>query len=157
VAGAERDIRDWHQACQLVLAACVKALQDPGLSRTDIGVALDRIDRELFRLRDTGSGAARALRSRDAGLRARLSRVSEAVVELRNETARFLIRAQGPTPSYLQKQEAATGQSEAYRRAWQEVGQAALGRSSEIERDLRQLWVDLETFLAQLTQSSERD
>jgi hypothetical protein len=153
-AEVESDIRAWHEACLVVLAACIKALQDPKLPRSDIGVTLDGVDRTLFCLRDSSSGARHALRRRDAGLGDRIGRVSEAIVELRNETARFLIRAQGPTPRFLQKQETAPGQAEAYQRALQDVGRAALGRSSEIERDLGQLWADLQPLLIRLGGSS---
>jgi hypothetical protein len=153
-AEAERDIRSWHEACQIVLAACIKALRDPSVSQNDIGVTLDRVDRELFRLRDAGSGARRVLRRRDAKLGGRVSRVSEAIVDLRNDTARFLIRAQGPTPSFLQKDEIGASQPEAYRRAMQGVGRDALGRSGEIERELRQLWDDLQPLLAQLASTA---
>jgi hypothetical protein len=153
-ADAERDIRDWHQACLVVVAGCVKGLRDPQLPRADIGVTLDNVDRALFRVRDAGSGAQQALRRRAPELRARIRRSTEAIVELRNETARFLIRAQGPTPPFLQKQETTTGQPEAYRRALQDVGHAASARSLAIERDLDQLWADLQPMLTQPTDPS---
>ena len=153
-ADAERDIRDWHEACLVVVAGCAKGLRDPQLPRADIGVTLDNVDRAFFRVRDAGSGAQQALRRRAPELRTRIRRCTEALVELRNETARFLIRAQGPTPPYLQKQETATGQPEAYRRALQDVGQGALARSLAVERDLDQLWADLQPMLTQPTEPS---
>jgi hypothetical protein len=153
-ADAERDLRDWHEACLVVVAGCLRGLRDPRLPRSDIGVTLDNVDRALFRVRDAGSGAQQALRRRAPELRARIRRSTEAIVELRNETARFLIRAQGPTPPFLQKQETAAGQPEAYQRALQDVGQAALARSLAIERDLDQLWADLQPMLTQPTDPS---
>jgi hypothetical protein len=153
-AEAEKDIRGWHEACLFVVAGCLRGLRDPQLPRSDIGVTLDNVDRALFRVRDAGSGAQQALRRRAPELRARIRRSTEAVVELRNETASFLIRAQGSTPPYLQKQGTAAGQPEAYRRAVQEVGRAALVRSQAVERDLEQLWADLQPLLAQLAEPS---
>jgi hypothetical protein len=153
-AQAEYEIRSWYDACQVVLQACAKALQDPELPRGDIGVTLDRIDRSLFRLRDTRSGARQALRRRDSELGARVGRVSEAIVELRNDTARFLIHAQGPTPSFLQKDDATSAQPGAHRQALHDTGRGALARSLTIERDLRHLWDDLQPVLAQLASSA---
>jgi hypothetical protein len=148
-AEAERDIRGWHEACLAVVASCAKGLRDPQLPRADIGVTLDDVDRALFRVRDAGFGAQKALRKRAPELGVRIRVSTEAIVGLRNETARFLIRAQGPTPPFLQKQGAAPGQPEAYRRAMQDVGQTALAHSLSVERDLDQLWADLQPLLRQ--------
>jgi hypothetical protein len=155
-ADAERDIRGWHEACLFVVASCLRGLREPQLPRADIGVTLDNVDRALFRLRDAGSGTQQALRRRDPELGVRVRHTTEAIVELRNETARFLIRAQGPTPHFLQKQETATGQPEAYQRAMQEVGQTALAHSLAIKRDLDRLWGDLQPMLTQPAEPSMR-
>jgi hypothetical protein len=149
-ADAGKDIREWHEACLVVVAGCVGGLRDPQLPRSDIGVTLDKVDRAIFRVRDAGSGAQQALKRRDPELGARIRRITQAMVELRNETASFLIRAQGPTPSYLQKQSVPTGQPEAYQRAVLEVGRAALVRSRAVQSNLDQLWADLQPLLAQL-------
>jgi hypothetical protein len=106
-------------------------------------MSLYHVDRALFRLRDTSSGAQKALRRRDAELGARIRRATEAIVELRNETAHFLIRAQGSTPPFLQKQDAASHQPEVYQRAMQDVGGAALARATAVEGDVCQLRADL--------------
>jgi hypothetical protein len=153
-AEAERDIRGWHEACLSVVASCLRGLRDPSLPRSDIGVALDGVDKALFRLRDAGFGAQKALRQRAPELGARIRRSTEGIVELRNETARFLIRAQGPTPHFLQKQGPPLGQPEAYQRAMQDVGQAALAHCLAIERDVDQLWGDLQPMLTQPAEPS---
>ncbi len=155
-AEAESDIRGWHEACEVVLGTSIQALQDPKLARGDIGVALDRIDRALFRLRDTGAGAQHALRRRDPGLAERMRLLSEAIVVLRNDTVRFMIRAQGATPPFMQEEGGLPRQAEAYQRAMQDVGLAARQRSAGIERDLRQLWADLQPTLTRLAGSSTR-
>jgi hypothetical protein len=149
-AEAERDLRGWHDACEVVLATAMGALQDPMVPRGDIGVSLDRIDRALFRLRDCGSGAQNALRRRDPKLGERVRMLSEEIVSLRNDTVRFLIRAQGPTPSFMQGEGGPSRQPQAYQQAMLDFGQAARRRSAVIERDLRQLRADLEPTLAEL-------
>jgi hypothetical protein len=149
-AEAEGDIRGWYEACEVVLVTSIQALQDPALPRGDIGVSLDRIDRALFRLRDAGAGAQRALRRRDPGLCERMRSLSEAMVELRNDTVRFLIHAQGATPPFMQGEGATPRQAEAYQQAMRDVGYSARQRSAGIERDLRGVWADLQPALAQL-------
>lgn len=150
---AETDIRDWREACLVVLTGCLAGLRDVQLPRSEIGVTLDRVDRALFRVRDCGAGAESALKRHDPTLSARVRRFTQEVVKLRNETASFLIRAQGPTPSYLAKERVAAGQPEAYRRAVQEVGQAALAHAMALERDLDCLWADLGPALRRFGQA----
>ena len=149
-AKAERDLQDWYEACQVVLKTSIQALQDPQAPRGDIGVPLDRIDRALFRLRDSGSGAQSGLRQRDPELGVRMRLLSEAIVDLRNDAVRFLIRAQGATPPFLAGEVDRSRQAEAYQRAMRDVGQAALLDSGVIERDLRRLWADLQPTLLRL-------
>lgn len=140
----------------MVLGTSIQALQDPKIARDDIGVSLDRIDRALFRLRDTGAGAQHALRRRDPRLGERMRLLSEAIVVLRNDTVRFLIRAQGATPPFMQGEGGASRQAQAYQRAMQDVGLVARQRSAGIERDLRQLWADLQPTLSHLAGRSTR-
>ena len=147
-ADAERDVRSWHEACRTALDGCLQGLRDPSLPQAEIGVTLDRVDRALFQVRDAGSGAQQALRRRAPDLGGRIRRSTEAIVELRNETARFLIRAQGPTPAFLQRGESPAGHPEAYLRAVHDVGQAARARGLAIQRDLDELWSELQAVLA---------
>ncbi len=86
------------------------------------------------------------------GERVRL--LSEAIVNLRNDTVRFLIRAQGPTPSFMQGEGGTSRQAQAYQQAMLDFGQAARQRSTVIERDLRQLRADFEQILAELAGQS---
>jgi hypothetical protein len=153
---AESDIRGWHEACEVVLGTSIQALKDPKLAREDIGVALDRIDRALFRLRDHGAGAQQALRRRDPGLAKRMRLLSESIVVLRNETVRFMIRAQGAAPPFMQKEVGPSRQAEAYQRAMQDVGLSARQRSAAIERELRQLWAELQPTLTHLARQAAR-
>ena len=155
-AEAEADLRGWDSACDQVLQACNQALRDPQLPRGDIGVVLDRVDRTLFRLRDTGSGAEGALRRRNPELGRRVRRVSEAIVELRNETVQFLIRAQGPNPAFLGAQTDPAQNAESYQRARQDVGLAAVQHAAAVERDLRQVWADLQPVLLEIARSAGR-
>jgi tRNA U54 and U55 pseudouridine synthase Pus10 len=155
-AEAEGDIRRWHTACEDVIQTCIQALRDPQLPRGDIGVTLDRVDRTLFRLRDAGSGAEGALRRRNRELGRRIRQVSEAIVELRNQTVQFLIRAQGPNPAFLGVQTDPARIAESYQRAKQDVGQAAGQHAAALERDLRQLWTDLQPILLEMARSVGR-
>ena len=149
-AEAEGDLRDWYAACDETLQACLRSLGDAQLPRGEIGVVLDRIDRTLFRLRDTGSGAQGYLRGTSPELGRRLRQVSEGLVELRNETVRYLIRAQGSTPSYLARGSGADGARDSFEQAQAEIGRPARQRALDLERDLRQVWADLQPILLDL-------
>ena len=154
-AGAEKELREWHDACQLVVAGCLAGLRDPQVPRSDIGVTLDQVDRAIFRMRDAGVGAQHALRG-EPELRRRVRQSIQAIIELRNETARFLIRAQGPTPPFLTKPQAYAGQAEAHQRALQDVGQPALRHAQAVERGLEALWGDLKPLLSRLADEARQ-
>ena len=147
---AEADLRGWHAACDETLQACLQALGDAQLPRGEIGVVLDRIDRTLFRLRDTGSGAEGYLRGISPELGLRLRKISEGIIELRNETVRYLIRAQGPTPSYLGVGSEPERSRDSYEQARAEIGRPAAHRAAGLEQDLRQAWSDLQPLLLAL-------
>ena len=154
-AEAEADLRGWHAACDETLQACLGSLADSQLPRGEIGVVLDRIDRTLFRLRDSGSGAQSYLRGTSPDLGRRLRQTSEGIVQLRNETARYLIRAQGPTPSYLGGGRQPEGSREGYERALAEIGRPARQRALGLERELRQVWTELQPLLADLARAGQ--
>lgn len=153
-AEAEDDLRGWHAACDEVLQACLQSLGDARLPQGEIGVVLDRIDRTLFRLRDTGSAAEGTLRSASPELGRRLRRISEGVVEVRNETVRYLIRAQGSTPAYLRSAGGEDRLLDGFERAQAETGWPARQRALAVERDLRQVWADLQPVLLDLARRS---
>ena len=152
-AEAETDLLGWHAACDETLQACLQALGDSELPRGEIGVVLDRIDRTLFRLRDSGSGAEGYLRGKSPDLGRRLRQISEDIVQLRNETVRYLIRAQGPTPSFLgggSQPDLAQG---GYERALAEIGRPARQRALGLERELGQVWIGLQPLLGDLARA----
>ena len=152
-AEAEGELRGWHAACDETLQACLTSLGDARLPRGEIGVVLDRIDRTLFRLRDTGSAAEGYLRGTSPELGRRLRQVSESAVELRNETVRYLIRAQGPTPAYLRTGREPDRVPERSELPLAQIGRSARQRALALERDLRQLWADLQPVLLELART----
>ena len=146
-------MRGWHAACDETLQACLHSLGDAQLPRGEIGVVLDRIDRTLFRLRDTGSGAEGYLRGTSPDLGRRLRQISEDMILLRNETVRYLIRAQGPTPSFLGGGSQPDRAQDSYERALAEIGRPARQRGLGLERELSQVWTDLQPLLADLAEA----
>jgi hypothetical protein len=149
-AEAEADLRGWHDACDETLQACLRSLGDAQLPRGEIGVVLDRIDRTLFRLRNHGSGAEGCLRGKLPDLGRRVRQISEDIVQLRNETVRYLIRAQGPTPSFLGGGSQPDRAQDSYERALAEIGRPARQRALGLERELSRAWTDLQPLLADL-------
>lgn len=152
-AEAAADLVGWHDACEETLQTCLHCLGDAQLPRGEIGVDLDRIDRTLFRLRDAGSGAEGYLRGTSPDLGRRLRQISEDIVQLRNETARYLIRAQGPTPSFLGGGRQPERAQDSYERALAEIGRPARQRALDLERELNRAWADLQPVLAELAEA----
>lgn len=136
----------WYHACAQVTELIDGALHSENALAQDIGVILDRTDRLLFGLRDTTMDAQRALRKYDPALAHRLQQTSNQIYALRNEVARFLIRAQGPGfPSAGQTR--ADNRDQYYSQAMTEVGFHARQMKGELDKELASLWADLQRWL----------
>jgi hypothetical protein len=138
----------WYHACSQVADLAETALQDEEAVAQDIGVILDKTDRVLFSLRDTTIDASRALRRYDPNLADRLQKVSNGIYALRNEVARFLIRAQGPGFP-LAGGINSTDHKLHYSQAMMEIGFQARQMKRDLDIELTSLWADLQIWLKQ--------
>ncbi len=91
-------VQIWYATSQSVCEICGEALHDLALIQADIGTVLDKADRKLFQYRNDASDAQREVRRYNPQLANQIGEVTQQVYELRNLTAKFLIRAQGPSP-----------------------------------------------------------
>ncbi len=82
-----------------------------------------------------------------------MRQISEDIVQLRNETVRYLIRAQGPTPSFLGGGSQPELAQESTERALAEIGRPARQRALGLERELSRAWIDLQPLLADLARA----
>lgn len=139
----------WHAVCVQVIEICGQVLHDETVQQGDIGISLDKADRLLFQLRNQASEAGRLLRSLAPALAPRLNLTTNRVFELRNDTARFLIRCQGPDPTAAGGQLDGVARRVYYDRAMQEVGIKARRLHTEVERDLHATWDDLQGWIAE--------
>lgn len=140
------DVTAWYHACSQVASLTEAALQEKEAVTQDIGIILDRTDRLLFSLRDTTIDASRAVRKYDPSLAHRLQKVSNEMYALRNEVARFLIRAQGPGfPSAGQMDEA--DHDLYYSQAMKEIGFHARQMKKALDIELASLWADLQMWI----------
>ncbi len=136
----------WYNTCLRVSEICGEALQDTDLVQGDIGVVLDKADRMLFQFRNDAGDVRRAVRRYDQQLALRVETMTRQVFELRNATAKFLIRAQGPSP--FAKGGTDRGASEIYyHRALEESGYQARKIKTELDKDIQLLWADLEKLM----------
>lgn len=141
-------VTTWYHACSQVTDLMEAALQDDRAATRDIGVILDKTDRLLFGLRDTTDDAGRALRRYDATLARRLRQTSNGIYALRNEMARFLIRAQGPgfpSAGLMSTQDLEPH----YSRAMIEVGIQTRQMKAKLDAELTSLWSDLQRWISQ--------
>jgi hypothetical protein len=140
------NVHGWYQICDQVTGICGQVLHDESVRQRDIGVPLDKTDRMLFALRNYNSEARRLLHRQDPALARRLDETSSQVFNLRNETARFLIRLQGPG-SLLGGQSDDSTSLGYYNRALQDVGFNARRLHSELEGELIALWTALQSSI----------
>ncbi len=139
----------WHQTCLRVSEICGDALHDVELIERDIGAVLDKADRMLFQFRNDAGDVRRSVRRYNEQLATRVEAVTRQVFELRNATAKFLIRAQGPTPFARGGMESDVSQLY-YHRALEEAGFTARRLKSELDKDIELLWSELEQLMRQV-------
>lgn len=144
---AER-LQAWLQASRSIHRQCGASIDDRLAGEGDIGRSLDRIDRELHLLKDTASALATPLRRRDPELARQAGEITESLYRLRNQTASYLIRAQGPAPAFLTNPRAGEGlQGEHRRKAFEQVGAEARQLALRTGEQLTLLERQAEPFL----------
>ena len=134
---AAADLQDWLTSIEAIVVICTGSLRDRVVA-SDIGVTLDRVDRELMRFRNHAAEVRRPLQRHSPPLASRVAQATDQVFHLRNLTCAFLLRWQ----SAGQIDPAAARALDA-RREMEE----ALLRASETARSLR---ADLATFSPQI-------
>lgn len=140
----------WHKTCSSIAGMYIDALNDENPDQPDIGVVLDKTDRMLFAVRDHLSALRPALNRRDRALSKRVNKASERLYEVRNMTAKFLIRAQGHTPHYLREKEmSADAQQAFYYKAMHEVGFEARQAAIELRDELKSIWTVLHVMVTE--------
>jgi len=141
-------VHAWYATSLSVCEICGKALMDQALVQQDIGTVLDKADRKLFQYRNDASDAQRAVRRHDIELANRITQITQQVYELRNLTAKFLIRAQGPSPFISLRTETKSPQIY-YDRALDEVGLPARELNANLDDNIQSVWIRLEKLIRQ--------
>ena len=86
-------LQDWLTSIESVVAICSSSLREKGIP-SDIGVTLDRVDRELMRFRNHAAEVRRPLRQHSRALASRVAQTTDQAFHLRNLTCAFLLRWQ---------------------------------------------------------------
>lgn len=143
----DMSVRIWFENCNIISEICGEALFDADSGITDIGLLMDQVDRNLFALRDNASDMSKAVRRYDLELARRADWVTQLVFKLRNQTARFLIRSQGPVPY----ENEGSGQDEFrsiyYFRALREAGFTARDIKKKLDNEIELICSDLEKLI----------
>lgn len=84
-------LQDWLTSIETIMEACTSCLRDKGIP-SDIGVPLDRVDRELMRFRNHAAEVGHPLRRHSLTLAARVAQATDRTFLLRNLTCAFLLR-----------------------------------------------------------------
>lgn len=136
----------WYNTCRRVSEICGDALHDVELVDGDIGAVLDKADRMLFQFRNDAGDVRRSIQLLDRQLAGRVDATTRRVFELRNATAKFLIRAQGPSPFARQGMESDMSQRY-YHRALEEAGFEARRLKNELDKEIELLWDELDKLI----------
>ena len=145
---AIQELDGWNSVCGSIVRSCTETLADDSAGRGEIGAVLDRNDRALFALRDHAWASSVYLRRRHPELEARLRVLTDKTIELRNQTVRFLIRAQGPIPAFLDDPgRGAWGREAHAMKALAEVGLPARRLAAELQPAIAQLASEVRSVL----------
>ncbi|MCJ7536887.1 MAG: hypothetical protein MUO57_15265 [Anaerolineales bacterium] len=143
-----KNARAWYLTCQDISGVMGDALHDQSIITKDIGYVIEQVDRKLFHLGFYISDSLGTLRRRNPNLAQRFDQVTQQVCQLRNQTTVFLIRSQGPGP--MSGAETDEGISMIYYyRALEEVGFKARDLKVELDRELKNIWRDLQKIFIQ--------
>lgn len=142
-------ITSWHQTCREVTQLCTKALNDTEVIRGDIGVILDKMDRNLFALRNHIGGSKRFLRRRNRALANRFAKVNKAVYQMRNQTAKFLIRGQGPGPFPGDQEMEEERWRKYYDRAMIDIGFGVRRMNEGVSEEIETIWTEMQELIRQ--------
>jgi hypothetical protein len=143
-----KNIHAWYQTCREVSQVMEIALHDQSIIKADIGYIIEAADRMLFGLRYYIPDSLGTLRRSNPQLARRFDNACQLIYQLRNTTASFLIRSQGPGPMSGDEPD-----DEAriiyYYRALEEVGFNARQLKSDFDRELKSIWRDLQVIIIQ--------
>lgn len=137
-----RSVGGWYKTCAKLTESLGDVLYDQRSPEAEVGLIIGAADRLIFQLGDYHSDVLGLLRRTEPGLAKRVDLVSQQVCRLRNETAHFLIQCQGPE-RFEDRQE--TGMRHLYYyRAMEKAGFAARRIQTDLEKELKLLWRDLQ-------------
>ena len=140
--------RAWYQTCKDVSEVVGDALHDQSIIDKDIGYMVDDVDQLLFQLRFYIPDSLGTLRRWNPELAQRFDNANRLIFRLRNETARFLIRSQGP--GSMSGDESDDGTLIIYYyRALEEAGFKARDLKVDLDRELGFIWRELQSVIMQ--------
>lgn len=139
------DLQDWLTSLETIVEACTSSLRDKGIP-ADIGVTLDRVDRELMRFRNHAAEVRRPLRQHSRTLATRVAQATDQTFHLRNLTCAFLLRWRTAQQTDPGADRALTARRE-MEEARQQASEVARGLLAELEslvavvRETVALWI----------------
>ena len=131
------DMQAWLDCVERLTTACTESLQ-PLKVPPDIGVVLDRVDRELMRFRNEYDRTRGPLRRHAPSLVDPVSRATEQVYRLRNDACTYLLRVQDVRLAE---------QARAWPQSAEQERDRARGRALQTARELA---AELDTLLPEL-------
>lgn len=140
-------VNAWYSTCKNVTTICGDALHDEAVLHGDIGEVIDRADRQLFQFRSHTGEARTAVKRQDQILAKRIDKLADDIYDLRNHTARFLIRGQGPGPFAGGEHQDEQQRQVYYQKALQEAGFQAREKKKAVDQELSSIWNEIQGIL----------
>lgn len=147
----------WYEACTLVTQLCLDALYSEKATGGDIGVLLDKADKKLFTLRNYTSDVHSTVKRSNPALARRVNQITHQIFKLRNDTARFLIRSQGPGPFSAGDSKENELQQIYYYRALEEFGFDARQENEGLADEVQNIWREMQSIIQNAENIIARD
>jgi hypothetical protein len=142
------NVHNWYFASSGICKQLGDALVDENIGATDIGIVLDKTDRQLFMLRIYSSDAQSSLRKNYPQITQQIANITDCIFRLRNETAKFLIHSQGPGSVLVNQPLEGEAKRHYYYKALDEYGYKARNLHKSLDGEIQSLWKEMQTAIS---------
>jgi len=132
----------WLTSVHTIVETCASSLcEEP--AQVEIGITLDRVDRELMRFRNHAAYVRGPLKQHSPSLADRVARATDQVYSLRNHTCAYLLRWQA-----WNQTDPAAAHALSVHSAMEEARFRATNAIRDLQNDLQRLSVDLDDLIS---------
>jgi hypothetical protein len=142
------NVHNWYFSSNGICKQLGDALIDENIGATDIGIVLDKTDRQLFMLRIYSSDAQSSLRKNYPRIAQQIANITDCIFRLRNETAKFLIHSQGPGSVLVNQPLEGQAKRHYYTKSLEDYGFKARNLHKSLDSEIQTLWREMQTAIS---------